>query len=121
MNTNIQKEKIDNGSQLIDLPLVITDLITAQNSYDSAAFAAAFAENARVVDEGKTYKGRQEIQKWIEQANKSYRTIMKPIEYSANKKILKAEISGSFPGSPLVLHYYFEINEGFIEFLKIEG
>lgn len=44
---------------------------------------------------------------------------MKPIEYAANEQVLKAEISGTFDGSPLVLAYQFEFNNGLIERLEI--
>ena len=35
--------------------------------------------------------------------------------------ILTAENSGTFPGSPIVLKYHFEINDGLIQSLKITG
>lgn len=104
-----------------NLPNVIADLVKAQNNFDSAAYADCFAETAVVFDEGKTHKGKKEIKKWIERANESYKAVMKPVAYSPNKQVLKAEISGSFPGSPLVLSYLFEIEEQVIHSLKIIG
>lgn len=121
MNTMMEEQKKDSKTILAGLPLPIANLITAQNNYDSTAYAAVFSENATVLDEGQTYKGRKEIQNWIEQANKTFKTVMKPIEYSANQQILKAEISGNFPGSPLVLNYFFELKDGEIHSLKIAG
>lgn len=41
------------------------------------------------------------------------------MEYSVNKQLLKAESSGNFPGSPIVLNYQFEIKDEEIHSLKI--
>jgi hypothetical protein len=102
-----------------NLPQEIVNLVTAQDNFDSKAYANCFSETAVVYDEGKTHKGRKEIEKWIEKANKEYQVVMKPIDYSETEQTLKAEISGSFPGSPLVLTYQFEIINQQIQSLKI--
>lgn len=105
----------------MNLPKVIADLTQAQNNFDSLAYSNCFSETAVVFDEGKTHTGKMEIQQWIKKANEEYQTVMKPLEYSATKEILKAEISGNFPGSPIVLSYHFELKDGFIQSLKISG
>lgn len=97
----------------------MTALVEAQNKLDSAAFSECFTESAIVFDEGKTYRGRKEIQNWIDKANKEFQTSMKPLEYSEAEKQLKAEIRGSFPGSPLVLTYQYDFDKGLIQSLKI--
>lgn len=105
----------------MNLPNVISNLTEAQNNFDSLAYANCFSENAVVFDEGKTHNGKTEIQQWIEKANEEYQAVMKPVEYSEKEDILKAEVSGNFPGSPLVLAYHFKLNDDLIEFLKITG
>jgi hypothetical protein len=102
----------------MNLPEVITELINAQEQFDSKAYANCFSETAIVVDEGKTYQGRAEIEEWIKMANDEYQTKMKPISYSEDIQTLKAEISGRFEGSPLILHYYFDIADGLIRSLE---
>ena len=103
----------------MNLPNIIADLAKAQNNFDSVAYANCFTETAVVFDEGKIHQGKKEIQQWIENANEAYQTAMKPLEYSETENMLKAKISGSFPGSPIVLTYHFKINDGLIESLKI--
>ncbi len=103
----------------MNLPTVIADLVKAQNNFNSAAYADCFTETAIVFDEGKTHNGRKEIKNWIEKANREYQARMNPIEYSPTDETLKAEISGNFPGSPLVLAYQFEWKDGLIQSLKI--
>lgn len=103
----------------MNLPKVITDLVKAQDNFDSTAYANCFSETAVVFDEGKTYNGKREIKNWIEKANKDYQVTMKPLEYSETEQTLRAEISGTFPGSPLVLTYHYELKNELIQSLKI--
>ena len=103
----------------MNLPDIISELVKAQNEFDSAAYANCFAENAEVFDEGKTYNGKAEIESWIDKANKEYRATMKPLDYNENENILSAEVSGTFPGSPIVLKYHFQLADGYIQSLKI--
>ena len=102
-----------------NLPNVIAELVKAQDNFDSKAYSDCFSETAVVYDEGKTYNGKTEIQNWIEKANEEYQVVMKPLEYSDAKQTLKAQISGSFPGSPLELTYQFEILDQRIQALRI--
>lgn len=103
----------------MNLPNVIADLANAQKNFDSESYANCFSETAIVFDEGKNHKGRKEIQQWITKANEEFQTVMKPLEYSETEEILKAEVSGNFPGSPIILSYHFKLNDGLIESLKI--
>ena len=103
----------------MNLPEVISKLVKAQNNFDSAAYAACFSETAVVFDEGKTHKGRKEIEHWIADANERYKATMKPVSFEETENILKAEVSGNFPGSPLILSYQLAIQDGQIHSLKI--
>ncbi|SEM17203.1 hypothetical protein SAMN05421856_101531 [Chryseobacterium taichungense] len=103
----------------MNLPNVVTELIKTQNNFDSTAYANCFTETAIVFDEGKTHNGRTEIKNWIDKANQEYHAVMKPLEYSEAEHTLKAEVSGTFPGSPIVMIYYFEFEDGLIQSLKI--
>lgn len=103
----------------MNLPNVIADLAAAQNNFDSVAYANCFSETAVVFDEGKTHTGKTAIKNWIEKANQEYKAVMKPLEYSTNEQTLKAEISGTFAGSPIVLTFQFELKDGQIQSLKI--
>lgn len=105
----------------MNLPKVITDLVEAQNNFDNAAYAACFSETAVVFDEGHTHHGRKEIKHWIADANERYKATMKPVSFEEKEteSILKAEVSGNFPGSPLVLSYQLDIQNGEIYSLKI--
>lgn len=44
---------------------------------------------------------------------------MEPLDYNERENILSAEISGSFPGSPIILKFHFEIIDEKIQQLKV--
>jgi len=44
---------------------------------------------------------------------------MKPLEYSEAERILTTEVSGNFPGSPIMMKYHYEFEDGLIQALKI--
>lgn len=103
----------------MNLPKVIADLVQAQNNFDSLAYSECFSETATAFDEGETHTGKPAIKNWIEEANQKYRATMTPLEYSSAGQTLKAEVSGTFPGSPIVLTYQFEFENDRIQSLKI--
>ena len=107
----------------MNLPKVITELVKTQNSFDSVAYTNCFSETTVAFDEGKTHNGRKEIEQWIADANNRYQSIMEPVSFEENgtESILKAEVSGNFPGSPLILSYHLQIADELIQSLKITG
>jgi len=101
------------------LPDTVKNLIKAQEKSDATTYAACFSETATVLDEGHTYQGRSAIENWIDNANKQFKTVMKPVDYVDTENILQAEVSGDFPGSPVVLSYHFTFENNLIRSLKI--
>ncbi|WP_293785294.1 nuclear transport factor 2 family protein [uncultured Pedobacter sp.] len=105
----------------MNLPKMISELVKAQNEFDSTAYASCFTETAEVFDEGKTHNGKAEIESWIDKANKEYHATMEPVAYDEDANILSAKTSGNFPGSPAILKYHFQFSNDLIQSLKITG
>jgi hypothetical protein len=107
----------------MNLPKVVQELIKAQDTFDSVAYANCFSETGVMYDEGKTHSGKKEIQQWIAKGNAKYKTVMRPLAFAetGNESILSSEISGTFDGSPVTLKFHFEIMEGLIQSLKVTG
>jgi ketosteroid isomerase-like protein len=105
------------------LPNNIEGFIHAQNNSDSTAFATYFTEHATVSDEGSSYSGRAEIKEWIQQATEKYNMQLKPIDFNQTgaKGKLTLEVTGTFPGSPAVMHYHLGFDDVLISSLKITG
>ena len=105
----------------MELPKVVERFIETQHSHDSKAFADCFAETAIVHDEGRTHNGKEEIQRWIEHSMSAYKSQLEPLNYeqSESKGILTANVSGTFPGSPIALKFNFGLKDGLIDSLKV--
>lgn len=105
----------------MNLPNIISDLITAQANFDSQAYAKCFSKTALVFDENEVHKGQNEIEKWNEKTNKIYKTELDILDFSVKdtSNILMTKVTGTFEGSPIVLKYHFELKNEMIERLKI--
>ena len=109
--------------EILTMPDSVQSLVEAQQRHDNEAYAKNFAPNARVFDEGRTHKGHDEIARWIGDANAKYNTVMEALDYreSYSAGVLKAKISGTFQGSPVLLTYHLKFEKGLICSLKITG
>lgn len=107
----------------MEIPQLVAKFIETQNTYDSEAYTECFSKSATVHDEGKVHTGKEEIRAWIEDANERYRSVMKPLRYdeSGSSGMLTAEVSGTFPGSPIVLKFHMGLKDGLIESLNVTG
>jgi hypothetical protein len=122
LTLTIRNKKIMD-KETLNMPTTVKTLAEAQQRHDSEAYARCFSPNAKVFDEGVTHEGYDEIKQWISQANAKYNTKMEPVDYRENPSggVLKALISGTFPGSPVILTYHLKFENGLISSLKITG
>lgn len=106
----------------MNLPEIINRLLQTQNHFDSRAYADCFAETAVVYDEDAMHEGKEQIRQWNEATNDKYQTVLKPVDFrqDGNMAVLTAKVSGTFDGSPVLLDYYFEIENGLIKSLEIK-
>jgi ketosteroid isomerase-like protein len=107
----------------MDLPIILKNLLQAQENFDSTSYSECFSDDALVFDEGKTHKGKEEIKDWNEKTNEEYKTKLEILEIfnKDQMSILTTKISGTFEGSPIVLKYNFEIENDKVSSLKITG
>ncbi|ACU61693.1 nuclear transport factor 2 family protein [Chitinophaga pinensis] len=107
----------------MELPKVVGRFIETQNNYDSKAYTDCFTVTAIVHDEGRIHNGKEEIRQWIEHANEIYRSSMEPLNYeqSGSNGVLTSKVSGTFPGSPIVLKFHLEFKNELIASLKVTG
>lgn len=105
---------------LINLPEVISAYFIADTG-DSAAVGRCFAMDATVKDEGKTYVGITEIERWKTESTSKYTYTSSPfaINHVDGKTIVTSHVVGNFPGSPVDLQYAFEIKDNKITSLEV--
>lgn len=104
-------------------PPLVERFVATQNNFDSNGFITCFTPLALVHDEGKNHRGKKEIQQWIEHSHEQYQSVLKPLEYeqSENNGVLTAEVSGNFPGSPILLQFHLTLKDELINSLKVTG
>jgi hypothetical protein len=105
-----------------ELPGKLERYFAAQNDHDVDAMAAAFASDAEVVDEHRSYVGREAIREWKRETSAKYGITVEPLSATDDGKIVSVvgRVAGNFPGSPADLTYDFALDDaGFIRSLKI--
>jgi ketosteroid isomerase-like protein len=105
----------------LDLPSAVAAYFDAANDGDSKRVALCFAEDAVVRDEEHDMRGRAAIQAWTEASHKKYAPVTTPLEAngSGHQVTVVAQVAGTFPGSPLPLHFRFAVGDSGISELVI--
>jgi ketosteroid isomerase-like protein len=103
------------------LPDAIAGYIASANAHDTQAVAAWFTPDAVVKDEGQDRRGLAAITAWKEEVTRKYRPLTQPLgaETTGEKTVVRARVSGDFPGSPVELRYAFTLHGGKIARLEI--
>ena len=93
------------------LPAAIAAYWAAANAGQAAAAAACFASDAEVHDEGRTHRGRKEIQAWVGETTRKYQPQVEPVRVRATDAgwAVAARVTGNFPGSPVELDFTFTL------------
>ncbi|WP_269621464.1 nuclear transport factor 2 family protein [Zhongshania sp. BJYM1] len=104
----------------INLPKPIASYFSADLG-DSETVAKCFTENAVVKDEGNTYIGQAAIKQWKADTSKKFTYTCEPFacEERDGKTIVTSRLTGNFPGSPVDLRYFFNIEGSSIASLEI--
>jgi ketosteroid isomerase-like protein len=103
-------------------PDVINRYIAAAAAQQLDEIAACFTEDATVLDEGKTYRGRAEIRTWREELVSKYVYTVKVLGSEpdgADKYIVSTLVEGNFPGGRVELKYRFALRGDEIQSLEI--
>jgi hypothetical protein len=105
----------------LDLPAPVPTYFAAKNTHDIDAMLAQFASDAHVQDEGKDYRGSDAIRGWIARTTAKYAVTVEPeiVSTEAELTIVRALVSGNFPGSPAHLTYRFTLADARIAKLSI--
>lgn len=104
----------------VTLPIPIAAYFAADQN-DGNAVAQCFTENAVVMDERRTHAGRDAILRWKEEASAKFSYTTDPFAHSEEdgQTVVRAHVSGDFPGSPVDLRYAFVLEGEKIARLEI--
>lgn len=84
----------------LSLPKPIADYFAADTA-DGVAVAKCFSADAMVIDEKKTYRGRDAIAAWKSEASAKYDYVAEPmtVDVQGERICVTAHLTGNFPGS----------------------
>ena len=104
----------------LDLPGPIAAYFAADKE-GGEAVAGCFTEAAVVKDEGRTYRGRAAIRQWKEDASTRYQYTCEPFacEQRDGTVVVTSRLTGTFPGSPVNLRFFFVLEGDTIASLEI--
>ena len=104
----------------LDLPKPIAAYFTADKA-GGEGVSECFTENAVVKDERRTYSGRDEIKQWKTTATAKYQYRSEPIAFAEKdgKIVVTSRLTGNFPGSPVDVRYFFQLEGEKIASLEI--
>jgi uncharacterized protein (TIGR02246 family) len=106
----------------ISTPDVITRYFAAQATRDFDTLVRLFADEAVVIDEGKTRRGTQEIRAWRENVASVYEYTTDVVGVEAadeGKYVARVHLEGNFPGGTVDLRYSFTVDGDSIHRLEI--
>lgn len=107
-----------------ELPAAVTTYLPAHQQRDSQTALGAFAAEAVVTDEGKTYHGHDQIRGWLDKSSSEYTYTTEfggaVADGEAGWDVMQ-HLEGDFPGGKADLHYRFTLDGDLITRLVIEG
>jgi SnoaL-like domain len=105
------------------LPELIRRYLVAHQARDLDAAVGCYTEDATVIDEGKTFRGPQQIRDWLATAASEFTYT---IELTGARRIDDEHyvaihhLEGNFPGAVVDLQFTFTLRDGQISQLTIE-
>src|SRR3954463_5712358 len=107
----------------IQLPCPIDRYVQITNSGTPEAAPECFAPDATVYDEGQTYEGVAAIKNWMAATKKKYGHSITPLDLAerGGQSVLKARLTGNFPGSPITVNFTFALADGKVRSLEIRS
>ena len=105
----------------LELPAPVRAYVTAHAAGDDEAAVRAFAPDATVPDEGKTFSGTAEILAWRRRAAAewTYTTTVNGTRHKGDTWIVAIHLAGDFPGGVADLEQRFTVRDGVITELHI--
>jgi|SRR5579862_4153382 len=107
----------------LNLPEPVVALLAAEEAKDADALSRCFTDDGIVHDEGRDYRGRNSIRQWKQEADRKYRYVLQTVnaQTRGDKVVVRVQLTGEFPGSPVELDHIFKLSNDKIASLEIRS
>jgi ketosteroid isomerase-like protein len=99
--------------ELTDLPTTVREYLTAHTARDTDTALAGYTADAVVTDDGRTYRGTEEIRGWLEQSSTefTFTTELTGAQRVDDRQwVVVSHLEGDFPGGVVDLRYCFTLD-----------
>ncbi|MCX5516608.1 nuclear transport factor 2 family protein [Kaistia algarum] len=105
-----------------NLPPPVQNYFSGKNARDFTVAVSGFSQSAVVKDESRDHVGPAAIRAWLEETAAQYDDHADARSAASSQSGIEviAEVSGTFPGSPIPLRFNFTIKDDQIVRLEIE-
>jgi hypothetical protein len=105
------------------LPQSIADYFAGKNARNYATALSGFAPEAVVDDEERQHVGAEAIERWMKESAAKYndQSRVRGATTDGDRTVVTAEVSGTFPGSPIEFRYAFTLKDDLITSLAIDS
>lgn len=105
----------------VHLPPAVQDFFDGKNTRNLPLALSGFSSDPVVKDEYHEYIGPDAIAEWLKSSTVQYddQVTVQGIEADGTDVVVLGKVSGTFPGSPIILQFRFAIAEGKILQLAI--
>src|SRR5437016_2534853 len=95
----------------VKLNPTVAAYVEESNAGNVDALAARFTDDAVVADEGQTHRGIEEIRRWLVKTREEYHFKLEPLDVAdeGGEIIVTCLVSGTFPGSPIRIRFFFTL------------
>jgi hypothetical protein len=114
---------MEENNVALNMPEPVAEYLAAEEKKDADALSRCFTEDGTVHDEGQDYHGRDLIRRWKQAADAKYRYVLQTVYVQTfeNLVIVRARLTGKFPGSPVELDHIFKLSNDKIVSLEIRS
>jgi hypothetical protein len=104
-----------------DVPSPVATYLAAEKAKDTETLGHCFREDAVVRDEGREHRGVAAIKAWHREANAKFRYVVEPLGASVGGPavVVRARVTGDFPGSPVEMRFSFTVSGDRIVSLEV--
>jgi hypothetical protein len=104
-----------------NVPGPVATYLAAEKSKDTEMLGQCFRKDAFVRDEGREHRGVAAIKAWHREVNAKFRYVVEPLEASVDGPavVVRARVTGDFPGSPVEMRFNFTVSEDRIVSLEV--